>query len=552
MRSFSSIVARLILLVKPMIGWMILAILLGTLGNVVAMMIPTLGFVGIARVLNYDLFSGLTLSTITILLVVLGVSRGIFRYGEQVSNHYIAFKVLARIRHQLFVKLQELAPAKLDQKNKGDLISTITSDVELLEVFYAHTISPFAIAFLISIIMGSLLFLVHPALALWAIVSYAWIALGIPMVKSKQHHKVGNTLRERIGGINTFFLDNLRGLLNIIQFQQGPKRIKLLVSKTKEIEEDYKELRIQEGFNRALTDASLLVASTIMMVLVVRLASVNLMDSRLALIAFGLFTSSFGPFVALSMLSNNLYQTMASANRVLDVLDEEPELMDITNQPKAEPGDIQAKDLSFGYEKELVLEGINLSFAAQRITGVFGKSGSGKSTLIKLMQRFHQPTKGAITLAKRDVQTINTSDLRDFLGYMQSNTDLFNQSIMDNIRVGRLDASDEEVIEASKKASLHHFVETLPHGYNTHVGELGSLLSDGEKQRIGLARLFVSKTAVWLLDEPTSNLDSLNEAVILHSLHQEKKDKTIVVVSHRPSTLSNVEHIHKMSTDRKS
>lgn len=537
-RSGIKVMGSLIGLVKPLTAYMILAILLGTIGNLTAIAIPVLGAMGIVD-------SG-KIGMIVELLVVCGIGRGVFRYGEQVCNHYIAFKLLAIIRHKIFVKLRELAPAKLEGKEKGNLVAMVTSDIELLEVFYAHTISPIAIAVITSGIMIGFIGRQHWILGMIAAGGYLIVGCVIPLFLKGDGGEIGYQYRQRLGSMNSFFLDSIRGLPEIIQYGIGAKRLDQLSARTDEAECFNKQLKEKEGNNRAVTDIAILGISAVMLFTASWLAMNHQISFSAVLLTFIAMISSFGPVVALSSLSNNLYQTIASGNRVLDLLEEEPLLNEIAGLKVSGFGDIEAGKIRFGYDQNVVLDKFDLSVKPGQIVGIHGKSGSGKSTLLKLLMRFFQPDAGEIKINQRSLEQINTKDLRDMQSYVTQETCLFHDTIRENIRIAKADASDEAVIEAAKKASIHDFIAGLPKGYDTNIGELGDHLSGGEKQRIGVARAFLHDAPFMLLDEPTSNLDSLNEGIILKSMKEFKENRTILIVSHRKSTMGITDAVIKV------
>jgi len=534
-RSGIKVMMKLVGLVKPLAGYMILAILLGSVGNLTAAVIPIFGAWGILNPGSIKL-------VVTVLLVC-GISRGIFRYGEQLCNHYIAFKILAMIRHRIFEKLRELAPAKLEGKEKGNLISMITGDIEMLEVFYAHTISPIAIAVVNSVIMIVFIGRQHWSLGVVAGLGYLVIGAVIPLLCKGEGGAAGYEYRERLGRMNSFFLDSIRGLPEIMQFGMGVRRLEMLNGQTDEVEGYNKKLKDQEGNNKAVTESAIFIISTGMLVLGGILYFGQVIDFDAALLAFITMISTFGPVVALSSLSNNLFHTIASGNRILDLLEEEPLLHEINGCEPARFGKVQMSGIDFAYDTEKILENVDLQVQPGEIIGIHGKSGSGKSTLLKLFMRFYQPDSGTISINDRSIETINTPELRGMESYVTQETCLFHDSIRENIRIAKADASDEEVTEAAKKAAIHDFIINLPNGYDTNTGELGACLSGGEKQRIGVARAFLHDAPLVLLDEPTSNLDSLNEGVILKALETSRSDKTIILVSHRKSTMGIVDSL---------
>lgn len=561
-RSGLKVMLGLIGMIKPLLPVMLVAILMGCIGNLMATFITVLGGYGFMTAAG--LWEG-NLSVIFAWIMVCAVLRGVLRYAEQASNHYIAFKLLARIRHQVFAALRRLAPAKLDGSKKGSLISIITSDIELLEVFYAHTISPIAIAVITSIFMVVFLGQLHPVAGVIATVFYLLVGLVIPLVNGRRGGAKGQEYRNSFGELNTCVLDNLYGLEEIIQYGQQEMRMEQMNKQTTHLETVNEELKNQENEQRIVTDSVILTAGVVMALAVshpVQSGAMNVTDAVVAVIAM---MSSFGPTAALSALSNNLHHTLASGNRVLDILAEEPVVEDVTDGSEICEGDIHCEHISYSYggsveskseftyaqgegdrEQKEVLRDFTAHFAKNRIHGILGKSGCGKSTLLKLLMRFYETNQGDIIYGNENVNRINTTALRGSISYVTQETYLFGDTIENNIKVAKEEATREEVIEAAKKASIHDFIMTLPQGYETKLAELGDSLSGGERQRIGIARAFLHDADILFLDEPTSNIDSLNEGIILKSLQQEKENKTILLVSHRKSTMGIADDILAM------
>lgn len=540
-RSGLKVMAGLIGMVKPLVPFMILAIIMGVIGNLVATFITILG--------GYGIFKTGRLTLIFVVLIVFAIFRGIFRYLEQMSNHYIAFKLLEIIRNKVFSILRKLAPAKLEGRDRGNLISIITTDIELLEVFYAHTISPICIAVIYSIVMIIFLGTNHWTFALIAGVSYITVGGIIPIINGRIGKSIGEEYRSGFGELNSYVLDNLRGIKEVLQYSQGKERIDNMNKKSASIENKQKRLKSLENKQTTITNSVIIVSSMITLYVSYRLIEMGSISNLQGVVSIIGIMSSFGPTAALSSLSNNLNQTLASGNRVLNILEEKPIVEDIIGQEDMPLGDIKADKVDFRYvdSNKQVLEGFNANIQKGKINGILGASGSGKSTFLKLMMRFFKADDGEIRYIDEgrsvEVNNINTQSLRNNISYVTQETQVFSDTIEENIRIAKLDATTEEVIEAAKKASLHDFIITLPHGYKTKLSELGESLSGGERQRIGIARAFLHNGDIMLLDEPTSNLDSLNEAVILKSLQREKDKKTIVIVSHRKSTMAIAESI---------
>ena len=568
-RSALQIMGSLIGLVKPLLHIMLAAIILGTLGYLCAIFLTILA----GQIIVHGLLTGVDgmivpvdnmwlvftpVKTIITVMIVIAVLRGILHYVEQYCNHFIAFKLLAIIRHKVFAALRKLCPAKLEGRDKGNLISIITTDIELLEVFYAHTISPIAIATLTSIIMVIFIGRYHWLAGVLALAAYLIVGVAIPMWNGKRGSQKGMEFRTNFGELNSFVLDSLRGLDETIQYGQGEKRKKQMSERSKNLAGMQESLSKMEGSQRSFTNMVILLASFGMLALTIWLYDKGVMGFEGILTCTIAMMGSFGPVVALSSLSNNLNQTLASGERVLSLLEETPLVEEI-------PGDVEtsgvesmeyefkgaeAENVTFAYGEEVILDNYSLKLQPGKITGIHGASGSGKSTLLKLLMRFWDVQDGSVSVDGTDVRKIPTKHLRDMESYVTQETHLFHDSIANNIAIAKPGASREEIMEAAKKASIHDFIMTLPKGYDTEVGELGDTLSGGEKQRIGIARAFLHECPLILLDEPTSNLDSLNEGIILKSLKESAKKKTVVLVSHRVSTMNVADVVYEMENGR--
>ena len=612
-RSAIAIMGSLIGLVKPLLHIMAAAIILGTVGYLCAIFLTILAGqvilhglagndagAGISVIseaaMKSTWLSGVSVNRILAVMILIAVLRGIFHYMEQYCNHFIAFKLLAIIRHKVFAALRKLCPAKLEGRDKGNLISIITTDIELLEVFYAHTISPIAIATLTSVIMVIFIGRYHVLAGVLALAAYLIVGVVIPMWNGKRGSQKGMEFRTEFGELNSFVLDSLRGLDETIQYSQGEKRKAQMSDQSRKLAGMQEDLSRMEGSQRSFTNLVILVASFGMLALTIHLYGMGEIGFDGILTCTIAMMGSFGPVVALSSLSNNLNQTLASGERVLSLLEEKPlveELPDGTglhavgrfndvekqNEPERitvgmyvkgwEKDEVYSSDsekienesvvgflgaeafhVTFAYEEETILDDYSLKLAPGKITGIHGSSGSGKSTLLKLLMRFWDVNEGNIFVDNKDVREIPTRHLRDLESYVTQETHLFHDSIANNIAIAKPGATREEIMAAAKKASIHDFIMTLPKGYDTEVGELGDTLSGGEKQRIGIARAFLHDSPLLLLDEPTSNLDSLNEGIILKSLKEDTTRRTVVLVSHRVSTMNVADVVYEMENGR--
>ncbi len=540
-----SVLLRLVGLIKPLVMQMVSAIILGIIGHLEAISISVLGAFALANVLGMATI--LPLNTILIILVVCAFTRGVFHYGEQQFNHYIAFKLLALIRDRVFTALRKLAPAKLEGRDKGDLISLITSDIELLEVFYAHTISPVFIALFVSLFMVIFFASFNILLGLLALIAYLTLGLIVPRFSAAATHEIGAEYRNKFGELGSYFLDSLRGISEIIQYGSAAKRLERIDQQTDDLNKINGRLKAK-GARYLATSEFLISLFGLLMLLVgwsLQLPTASIMITTVALL------SSFGPVMALSNLGAGLSETVASARRVLAILDESPAVETVQDGVDINFADIALENVSFGYNDTKILDDFSMNVTRGEVVGIIGPSGSGKSTTLKLLMRFWDRDSGDISLSGQDIKTINSASLRDNQGFLTQESSLFSDTIENNVKIGKLDASRAEVEQACRKASVHDFICSLPEGYDTQIGELGDRLSGGEKQRIGLARAFLHDAPLLLLDEPTSNLDSLNEGVILKSLAQDKA-RTTILVSHRQSTVGIADKTIEVLPTRKS
>ena len=529
------VMLRLVGLVRPLAGFMALAILMGVAGHACAAAITVLGGYGVLAVLADG--AAAPLAGLIAAMAVCAVARGLLRYGEQACNHFIAFKLLALIRDRVFRALRRLAPAKLEGRDRGDLISLITSDIELLEVFYAHTISPAAIALLFCAGACALIGGYHPLLAAVAACSYVAVGVACPLIASRLAGDAGARFRAGAGELSSFVLESLRGLDEILQYGVGPARLARMDELTRELAGDEGRMKRATGRATALTGAVILACDLVMLLAAASLRAQGAVGFDGVLIPVLALMSSFGPVVALANLGSTLQPTLAAGERVLAILDEEPVTPEVTGREHVGFTGAAAERVGFSYGEERVLDDVSLEAPAGKIVGITGRSGSGKSTLLRLFMRFWDVDEGRVSVSGRDVRGVDTANLREIESLVTQETHLFHDSIRNNLRIARLDATDEEIEAACRKASVHDFVMSLPAGYDTPVGELGDTLSGGERQRLGLARAFLHDAPFMLLDEPTSNLDSLNEAVILRSIAEERGERTVLLVSHRPSTM---------------
>lgn len=540
---------RLLTLVAPLKGIMALAILSGSLGHLAAIAIPALGAWGIVRVIDGE---PLWFAGFFALLIGLGLARALLHYGEQLANHYIAFKILAIIRDKVFRALRRLAPARMEEKDSGTLVSVITADIELLEVFYAHTISPVAIAIVVNGAMVGFFAYWHPAYALLALCCYLLLAIAVPLVTARWGKEAGRAQRADLSRLNNVILDSFRGIRECIQFAAGDRRVDMMDEATGRLRRSSRALADVSARNVGLSTAVVLVATMAFLSLATVLYRAGAVGQQGVLIPLIAFMSSFGPVLALSNLANNLLLTFACGERVLGLLDEEPVVDTVTNENILPLDRLAMVNVNFSYDNKTVLDNWSLGVRRGDVLGISGPSGCGKSTALKLMMRFYDPDAGEVRIDDVDLRTVDTSLLRSREAYMTQSTHLFNDSLRENVRIARLDASDAEVEEACRKAAIHEAILAFPDGYETVAGHLGDRLSAGERQRIGLARAFLHDGKLTLFDEPTANVDSLNEGMILKAIREEAREQAVVLVSHRPSTLRIADRLLKVETVRPS
>ncbi len=549
-RSGIKIMASLILLLGSLAYIMILAVINGSLGFVAAMGVTVFGAVGIAKALGESI--ALSYGWIIALAIACGVLRGGLRYFEQYSNHYIAFKLLAVLRDKIFGALRVLCPAKLESKQKGSIIAMITSDIETLEVFYAHTISPICIAVIVSVAVFLFVgFVASWYLALVALLGYLVIGIVVPIISSAKLKESGVKYRAEFASFNAYFLDSIKGIKDIVLNNAGEERKKEVDNRSEMLLKQTKIMKHNTSAAAAATELTVSVFIILTLIVGIVLVSCDMLSIGKMIIGIVAVFSSFGPVIAISALPGNLTQTFASGDRVLNLLEEKPAVTPVTNGKDIEYENLNVDNLSFSYDGQTqVLQDIKMHAEKGEIVGIVGESGCGKSTFLKLLLRFWQKSGGSICYNDIDVDNVNSESLLGNVTMVSQNTYLFDETIEENLRIAKLDATQEEIEKACKMASVHDFIMSLPEGYQTKTGALGDNLSAGEKQRIGLARAFLRGSELILLDEPTSNVDSINEGIILKALKEQKNKKSIILVSHRESTMAIADRIYKVNNGR--
>lgn len=549
-RSGAKIMASLILLLGSLAYIMVLAVVNGSVGFLCAMGVPLMGAVGVAKALGETI--SLSYGTIIALAIGCGVLRGLLRYLEQYSNHYIAFRLLAVLRDKIFGALRTLCPAKLESKQKGSIIAMITSDIETLEVFYAHTISPICIAVIVSAAVVWFVGMVSSwYLAMIALAGFLTVGIIVPLISSAKLKESGVRYRAEFASFNAYFLDSIKGIKDIVLNNAGVqretevnRRSDILLRETKKMKHDT---------TKAAAATELCVSLFILATLAVGISLVANHALTIGKMIIGVVAvfGSFGPVIAISALPGNLTQTFASGDRVLDLLAENPAVTPVENGEKIAYHDLKVTELSFSYDGQTqVLSDICMHAKKGEIVGIVGESGCGKSTFLKLLLRFWQKNSGKIAYNGVDIDNIDSDNLLDNVTMVSQTTYLFDETIEENLRIAKPDATQEEIESACRMASIHDFILTLPDGYKTRVGALGDNLSAGEKQRLGLARAFLRGSELILLDEPTSNVDSMNEGIILKALKEQKDKKSIILVSHRESTMAIADRIYRVEGGR--
>ena len=528
------IMLELVKLTRPLLGVLACAVVLGVAGFLAAIGITVLATSALLDLEGQAHWIAAGVAAVA--AVMCGVARGPLRYAEQLCNHYLAFRVLALVRDKVFAAMRRLAPAKLEGKEKGDLVSLVTADIELLEVFYAHTLSPAAIALAVSIIVLVFIGLQAPQLVGFAAFGFICVGVVVPWCSSRYTATGGLELRQQVGKMNSFVLDSLRGLSETLQFGAQKQRARELDERMASLACTERKLKGRSANALAISGAVVLALDVAMIGLAMMFVMQGTLEFGRAVMAAGTFMASFGPLLAVAALGSTLQQTLAAGSRVLDLLEEAPQTPEVTDGVNVDAFEGMAmREVSFAYRDKKVLSNIDVDIRPGRVVRIAGPSGMGKSTLLKLLMRFWDPQSGRVTISGLDLRDVNTASLRSQQGLMEQDTFLFATTIRENLLVAKADASDEELMAALEKAALRELVERLPQGLDTQLAELGDSLSGGERQRLGLARVFLQDAPLLLLDEPTSNLDALSEASVLKALQENRGDKTVVIVTHRAS-----------------
>ena len=551
------VIKRLLGEAKPLAGLMVAASTAGTIGHLAATFLPVFGIIAGFALAGNPVWGMSAAGAITA-MIVCAVLRGLTRYVEQYLNHNVAFHLLALFRSKAFAALRRLAPAKLAGKGKGDLIAMLTTDVELLEIFFAHTISPVAIAVTTTIVYAIVAATLSPWMALALIVSHLIIGIIVPRFFATGVRNLGPAIRGAAGELDNVMLDDMRGLDEIIRFGRGEDRAQAIEDRTRALWRDHAKLSRVNGRFAGVGGLLVALLTSAAAGIAINLAGVNLYDIPALVAAFALLASSFGPTLALAALPANLTQTFASARRLFGLMDEAPAVVE-TGTANSDYEGMRLDRVTFAYPgegSEAILADFSLDVPQHGILGIQGPSGRGKSTMLKLLMRYWDPQRGQVTLSGTPLPQIDVHARRRIQAMMSQETHLFDGTIRENLLIalpeseirngGAAGVLDARLREALAKASVLDLIDSLPDGLDTQVGELGDRLSEGERQRIGLARVFLRNADLVLFDEPTSRLDALNEAIILRSIHELSKseqnadkgqDVAVVLVSHRESAM---------------
>ena len=535
---------QLLKILKPLIPHMVLTALLGTLGYLAVSTISLVGGMALVDVMGFKDYGNAKVLLIVILLA--GVLRAVFRLSEQYMTHYIAFRLLAIIRSHIFTALKKLGNSQLLKFQKGELMNVITKDVEMLEVFYAHTVAPVCISFTTGFVYLLVFWSFHPSYALVALLSYVSIAYIVPKSVYRSGSEAGESYRAQFGAQSQFILDRLKGLKELYIFGQEKETLKQIDQYSENLNDSTLHLKKHEGLLKALTDAVLYLSVFLMIGISMYLYHLGIIDASAGLLSVLLLFSSFGPALALSQLSASLVHTFASAKRVLGIMNLEPEVMEEGNQELTCIRTIKYNNVQFEYETgKPLFKNVNMNWQMGEIIGIKGDNGAGKSTLISLLLRDLPVTSGAILINGVSVKEYNADSYRKQFGMVDAHTVVFSDTLRRNLTMYK-NYDDEKVWEACKKAGLYQFVKSLPQGLDTYLQEFGENLSSGQLQRLGLARLFLNDASVFILDEPTTNLDALNESSILQSIKANAKQKLVILISHQTEVLAMADRVYEV------
>ncbi|RSX51198.1 ATP-binding cassette domain-containing protein [Bifidobacterium callimiconis] len=546
-----ALIRRLLGEASPLAGFMAAAVVCGVIGHLSATLLPTFGVIGLFALAGHPVW-GIGVVPAVIGLAVCAVLRGAMRYVEQFMNHNVAFRLLALFRDKAFGALRRLAPAKLAGRGKGDLVALITTDVELLEIFFAHTISPVVIAVVTSIAFAALLAGLNPWFALLLVIAHLTVGVALPRLFAARVTPLGAQIRKTSAELDDYVLDGMRGMDETIRFNQGERRVASITERTMALWNRRGRLSRANGVFAGLGGVLVELFTVIAAAIALTLAFADSLSVPNSIVAVTLISSSFGPTLALSALPANLTQTFASARRLFALMDETPAVEEHGTAVPDYTG-MTLDHVTFAYPGNesavmpTILNDVSLSVPRSGVLGVQGRSGAGKSTMLKLLMRYWDPDSGVVRMSGVDLRAVDAQHRRLLQAMLAQETYLFDGTIRENLLLADPHANDEDLADACRSASVTDLIDSLPNGLDTAVGELGDRLSEGERQRIGLARVFLRRADLVLFDEPTSRLDALNEAVILRSIddlaHGTTDGPAVMLVSHRESAMRIADRI---------
>lgn len=547
MKDSLRLVARLINFMKKLLPVILLAVFFAVFGFLITVYIP-------AKIisLGFDAVNGEKLKIISlIILVVLAISRGLFRYGEHYFGHYVAFKVLADFRREIFSKLRRLAPSKLDSQDSGALLKLIGEDVEALEVFFAHTLSPITTGTIVSIILIIYYLQYNILLALIAIIVYFTLAVIIPNVfsnKLKPHLEVQQKYRK---SYTSYFLESLRGMKDLLQLGVEKERFKNLERESKIVNKKERNVAklnfLQFSYSFLTIGFGVLAFAFVDFILVNK----NVISVKDAVITLVVFSSSFAPFLELSRLPLGLGRALQAAKQTFSLLDENEPVGNDGSKEIEKINEIKFENVDFSYPKrdKMIFENLNLLFEDEKIVGLVGESGSGKSTLMKMVMKWYIAKSGKISLNEEDILGIDSRKLQEKIAYIPQFPQIFSQTIRENLVLGNDEITDEEIFEIAEKCRLKDVILSTENGLDTKINSEKIIFSSGEMQRLELMRALLKRADVYIFDEPTSNLDTLNESIILNLIKENCKGM-VFLISHRMSTVSFSDVVYRVENGK--
>ncbi len=543
-KSFFSLLKGMLSLVKGKRYLIFFAVIIGTLGFLSAMGITFFGGLAILNLIGIETI--ISFPWLIALIIICGFCRGFLRYAEQYLNHYMAFILLALVRNNIFSSLRKQGSKVLDDRNKGELLSILQSDTESLEVFYAHTITPFFIAILTELVVLILLgVLIHYSFSLLALGMYLLIGLLTPILFYLSNRKLGVEYRKKLAENENISLNACYGIKETLFFQKEKEQEQQLESSTRELNKINKKLNDKALFSQSVVNFLIILGDLLIILLGAYLFKNGIISSYYVILGYMCLATSFGPVVALANLPANLTMSFASAKRILPLIDEKPKIKD--GNKDFSFSSLTVKNVSFSYvDSKEILKNVSFSIRKGEIIGIEGKSGGGKSTLFKLLMHFEEANSGEVLYNDKDVSSYSREALAKNITLFSQSTYLFKNTIRYNLCIAKDNATDEELYESLKKAGLDEKIKSLKDGLDTQINDLADNLSSGEKQRLGLARVFLADTPLILLDEATSNVDAYNEAYILSQLKKEKANKAILLISHRSSSLAICDKIYHL------